>query len=158
MDVDEFQRVVDLAGEYHDEAVRCADAEAFHAACLMIGCSLEAALLAMAVACEKELRAQDCWPRNKRPPERWNLGDLTELARKTGWLPALGDGQPRDLNESEVGDAVEFVRWLRDLAAHPGRHVREAPMINVGEAAYRNSYSVLRAVFDETYNVIRSLE
>ena len=61
MEVDEFKRVVDLAGEYHDEAVRCADAKAFHAACLMIGCALEAGLLATAVVCEKELRTQGCW-------------------------------------------------------------------------------------------------
>lgn len=158
MDVNQFEKVVGLAVHYHDEAVRCADAQAFHAACVMIGCALEAALLATAAACESDLREQDRWPAGKGPLERWNLSDLTELARHAGWLPALGDGEPRDLDESEVGDAVEFVRWLRDLAAHPGRHVREAPEAHVGEAAYRNAYGVVEAVFDETYKVIQSLE
>lgn len=158
MDIDQFKRVVDLAGQYHDEATRCAEANAFHAACLMIGCALEAVLLATAVPCEQDLRKQGRWPNTDRPLERWTLADLTALARRSGWLPALGSGEPRDLNESEVGDAIEFVRWLRDVAAHPGRHIREAPKIDLGEAAYRNAYGVLTAVFDQTYEVIQALD
>jgi hypothetical protein len=158
MDLVQFKRVVDLAGSYHDESVRCAEAKAFYAACLMIGCALEAALLATAVLCEKDLRELGCWPKVKPPPERWTLSQLTALARQAGWLPALGSGEPRDLNEAEVGDAVEFVRWLRDLAAHPGRHIREGRATYLGEVAYRNAYGVLAAVFDETYKVMQSLD
>jgi len=158
MDVDQFKRVVDLAGDYHDEAVRCADAKAFYAACIMIGCALEAALLATAAICENDLRGQGRWPENKGPLETWDLNDLTELARQAGWLRALGDGAPRALDESEVGDAVEFVRWLRNLAAHPGRHIRDAAKAHLGEVAYRNAYGVVETVFDETYKVIQPPE
>ena len=85
------------------------------------------------------------------------LSELAGLARQAGWLPALGTGEPRDLNEGEVGDAIEFVRWLRNLAAHPGRHIREAAHADLGEVAYRNAYGVVTAVFDATYDVIQSL-
>jgi len=158
MDLAQLKRVVDLAGSYHDEAARCAGAMAYYAACLMIGCALEVALLATAVLCEKDLRELGRWPRIKPPPERWTLSQLTALARQAGWPPALGSGQPRDLSEAEVGDAVEFVRWLRDLAAHPGRHIREGRAIYLGEVAYRNAYRVLTAVFDVTYKVMQSLD
>jgi hypothetical protein len=158
MDIGQFNRVVDLAGVYHDEAVRCADAGAFHAACLMIGCALEAALLATAVLCEKDLREQGYWPKTTNSPERWSLCNLTDLARRARWLPAVGSGEPRDLNAAEVGDAVEFVRWIRDLAAHPGRHIREAATAELGEIAYQNAYGILRAAFDETHRVIQSLD
>jgi hypothetical protein len=84
VDADQLKRVVELAGRYHEEAVRC---------------------------------------------------ELTALARQVDWLPALGSGEPRDLSESEVGDAVEFVRWLRNLAAHPGRHIRDAARVHLGEVA-----------------------
>jgi hypothetical protein len=127
--------VVALAVDYHDEAVQCADANAFYAARVMIGCALDASLLATAAVCESDLREQDRWPDSKGPLERWNLRDLTERARQVGWLPALGGGEPRDLDESEVGDAVEFVRWLRNLAAHPGRHIRETAEVHLGEVA-----------------------
>jgi hypothetical protein len=155
--VDQFKRVVELAGSYHEEAARCADAGAFYAACIMIGCALEAALLATAAIFENDLRQQDRWPTGK-PLEKWDLSELTALARREGWLPALGSGEPRDLNESEVGDAVEFVRWLRNLAAHPGRHIRDAAQVHLGEVAYRNAYGVVAAAFNETYEVIQSLD
>jgi len=156
MNFDQFRQVVDLAASYREEADRCAAAGAFYAACIMIGCALEAALLATAALLENDLRRQGHWPKDK-PPEEWNLGELTKLARQEGWLPALGTGEPRDLNESEVGDAVEFVRWLRNVAAHPGRHIRDLAQVQLGEVAYRNAYGVVVAAFDETYNVIQAL-
>jgi hypothetical protein len=58
VDADQFRRVAELAGSYHEEAARCADAGAFHAACVMIGCAAEAALLATAAALEGDLRRQ----------------------------------------------------------------------------------------------------
>lgn len=155
MDADQFKQAVELAGIYHEEAARCADAGAFYAACVMIGCAVEAALLATAAIFENDLRREGRWPRDK-PLEKWDLNELATLARETSWLPALGSGEPRDLDESEVGDAIEFVRWLRNLAAHPGRHIRDAQQVHLGEVAYRNVYGVMASVFDETYRVIES--
>src|SRR5258708_24171955 len=123
----------------------------------MIGCALEAALLPPAAIFENDLRQQGRWP-SATPLEKWDLSELTALPRRERWLPALGSGEPRDLNESEVGVAVEFLRWLRNLAPHPGRHIRDATQDHLGEVAYRNAYGVVTAAFDETYEVIQSLD
>jgi hypothetical protein len=161
MNPEQFRRTVELAVVYHDEAERCADVGAYHAACLMIAAAAEAALLATATLHRDELVAQGSWPFQgdvPRPPERLGLAELCKLARDAGWLPALGEGELRDPSDSEVGDPVEFVRWLRNVAAHPGRLVREDPRLKMDEPAYRNAYGVVRAVFDHTHTVIQALD
>ncbi len=55
------------------------------------------------------------------------------------------DRVARSMKELLVGDAVEFVLWLRNLAAHPGRHIRDAAQVHLGEVAYRNAYGVVAA-------------
>jgi hypothetical protein len=161
VDEKQFRAVVELAVTYHDEAVRCAGAGAHYAACIMVGAAVEAALLATAAIYRDDLSDSPIWPKRKDGKaalEDLTLAELTCLARDAGWLPALGRGEQRHLSDSEVGDAVDFLRGLRNLAVHPGRHVRNDAEVQLGEVAYRNAYGVLQAVFDETYKVIQALE
>jgi len=69
-------------------------------------------------------------------------------------------GKPRGLvwKDCQWDDPVEFVRWLRNVAAHPGRLVREDPRLKMDEPAYRNAYGVVRAVFAHTHTVIQALD
>lgn len=83
---------------------------------------------------------------------------ITVLARQAAWLPAPGSAEPPDLNDSEAGDTTESARSLRNLAAHPGSHIRQAPQARLGETACRNAYGIAGAVFDATYSVIQSLD
>lgn len=121
MTPDQFRYLVELAGSLHDEAVACAEAKLWRAASLLIAASVEAALLGNVVVFERELRATGLW--RAGTPERWSLDTLIEIARGAQWLPQT---QPpgtdaADTLQGEVGDAVAFLKEIRNLAAHPGR-------------------------------------
>jgi len=91
-------------------------------------------------------------------PEELRLANLCRLSRRTGGLSTGGEDSPRDLDDSDVGDAIESVRWPRNLRVHSGRHVREDSELKLGEPACRNAYGVVRAVFDRTCAVIQELD
>ena len=81
------------------------------------------------------------------------MGDGETRAGRT--VSATGKGARDAAATTQATSSAEFVRWLRNLAVYPGRHIREA---RLGEAAYRNVYGVVEAVFDATYSVIQSLD
>lgn len=166
---EELRLVVDLVGVYHDEAVRCAEAECFRAGCVMIAAALEAGLLALVWAWEVDLKAQGAWPlesekdpekgRKKEAPEKWGLAALVKVARRAGWLPAeIGEHPPGDaLTESEVDKLLGFVSEVRNMAAHPGKYVRksrEMPGVGVSGDVYETAYQIVRASFDRTYEIV----
>jgi hypothetical protein len=147
--VDERQRlqVIDLAGSFYLEARACAEAGAFHAACLMIGVALEAELLATAVTLEDQLRAQGLWPTGKGAPESWTFATLLEIALSAGWFPGK-------LGEAELVAAVKSLKYLRDFGAHPGRHIRDGADVRLGESDFRVAYHVLGETFDATLALV----
>ncbi len=75
MDDNEFDRVLALTRAYHREALRCRDAKAYLAACVMLGAAIEAQLVAMVECFPDEVRAVGAWPQWKKgtekPPSRW---------------------------------------------------------------------------------------
>ncbi len=126
-----------------------ADAGAFDAACLMVGCALEAALLANVLAFEPDMERDGTWPDSKKPPEEWHLPELIRFHREAGWIKTRA-ADPRTSDEPQLADAVEIVNWLRNLVAHPGRLIRLAPEITVDEKAFATMYGILQATFVET--------
>lgn len=149
-----YLRLIEVAGERHDEAERCAEAGAWIAACAMLGAALEAVLLVTASNCEFDLRARGLWPAGD--PLGWGLGRLVRLAVDAGWFPTAQSGQ--SLGLAALGDAVDWVRFLRNLV-HPGALVRDLPPnIAVGETAYRNAFEVLEAAFAETLGAANRAE
>jgi hypothetical protein len=81
---------------------------------------------------------------------------LIQMAVALKWLPAsrvtVRYDEAIEKLAAEVGDAVRFVQYARNLVVHPGRHVLETPRLFVlGEKAYRTVYGITRAVIDQLY-------
>ena len=154
-DIGNYLRLVDLAIEYHDQAEACARAGCFHAACVMIGAALEAELLVLAILHRPALEANGGWPSGKRAgrsPEHWGLNELVTLALDAGWLSSTtSTGDP--VTHDEIIDITDFVREVRNRAAHPGRLVSNAGvgMVELGSETYRLAYDIVRSTFNYTY-------
>ncbi len=121
-------RLVKLAGTLAEEAEACAKAALWRGALVLLGSSLEAALLATVAAAEDELRASGALPlpsKRQTPLIRYALGDLIQVARDAGWLEhALPKTDDRFAALSgTVGGAVTFLVLVRNAATHPGNYV-----------------------------------
>ena len=131
---------------------------------VMLGCSVEAGLLATACACEEELKAAGHWPTdNEAPITRWELGKLLELGRKTGWLPT---SLPKNTDmfsslEGEVGDAVQFFLRIRNASVHPGNYVRLLAEVDGPDfrdsAAMEPTYDVLQGISGVLFEKLRTV-
>jgi hypothetical protein len=117
LNLEQIERLAHLAGHFDDEAVRCADAGADWAACLIVACALEALLLANVLVFEPDVEREGTWPARKKLPEQWHLSELIRSHVDHGWI-AAGDPDPRN---PKLGDALGKVEELRDAVAHPGR-------------------------------------
>lgn len=156
---EQYRKLVDLAVERITEAERCAEAGCFTAACAMAGAGVEAALMAHVCCSAAKVRAVGRWRDSKAAPLDWTLEQLIQVAVALGWLPAsrasIPGDEPVEKLAGEVGDAVRFVQYARNLVVHPGKYVRETPWLQgLGETEYRVVYGISRAVIDQLYDVL----
>jgi hypothetical protein len=156
LDQDMLSHLVQTAGALHDEAKRCADAQCWRAALILIGSAVETGIVATACCLEPELREQGLWP--KRHPSCWTLGQAIKLATDADWLPI-------QTSESEQGSdgardiATQFLSTVRVLATHPVAVAREQMAPNFSDATqmeptYQALESIMAAVFEELNRVI----
>jgi hypothetical protein len=143
-------RLLAHAHELRREAKRCADSDAYFAACVMLGAALEANLLATVLVCEARLRAAGVWPKGKGNPMRWGLGQLMELATDADWLGVF------DVDGWEGENAGDALHYLRN-GVHPGRFVRQiepgvfsGPFGYFNEQTYRELVELLKMTFRAT--------
>jgi len=170
MSKEQFELLVDLAGKLMDEARTCASGRTWRGALILLGCSMEASLLAMVGCLEIDLREAGHWPTTPKlgRPTIWSLTTLIAVARKAGWVETTLPlnsfaADPSVALMGGVGDAVDFIRLLRDAFAHPGRHVRELPWLDsADERVMRPTYEVaegiLGTLFERLATVWESLE
>lgn len=129
LDDDEFKAIMRLVREYHRQAVRCEDAKAYLAGCVMVGAALEAALLAMVHLNGPVVETARLMPKVKGAPKRvlkWSLAELVHAARGMGWLPAGLKLEDRwNGRRAKIGDYAEVLRQLRNLI-HPARHLEHS--------------------------------
>ncbi|WP_146037306.1 hypothetical protein [Novosphingobium guangzhouense] len=139
--------VSDSIETYEEEARRCASAEAYCAACVMLGSAAEARILRMCLVYYGEVtevlatKTKSQKPRNP-DPLHWTLETLISLAEELGWLP--------DLENGEI--TVKIASWLSSLRdtrnlLHPGRHARDRPHDVIGREEYddaNHAYTALR--------------
>lgn len=114
------QHAASLVRVYWEEARHCWDAGAGHGFVVFTASALEAALLALCLEHEAEIRSQaGDW--DEREVTRWVLKTLVDAALAMGWLPN------RDASAGEM-DLAGFVDTLRGVRnwVHPGISVREA--------------------------------
>jgi len=137
-----YLRLIEVAGDRRDEAVRCAEAGAWIAATVMIGAAIEGVLLVTAANAERHLRERGLWP--KGDPLSWNLGDLVRLGAAAGWFEAEDFNTP----DSSLSEVVDSIRVLRNVL-HPGAYVRDlGPEDEIAEEVYQAMFTVLGAVFE----------
>lgn len=131
--------VSDSIENYEEEARRCASANAYCAACVMLGSAAEARLLRMCLVYYSDVAAllatktKAQKPRNP-DPLYWTLENLLSLAAELGWLP--------DLENDEI--TVKIVAWLSSLRdtrnlLHPGRLARDRPHVVLGREEYEDA-------------------
>lgn len=163
---EQLERLVDVAGKLHENAEACAQHRLWQAATILVAESVEAALLGTVVCSEPELRAASAWPSRGDQPQRWPLQMLLDVARRAGWLPrTLSDKvDPADALGGEIGDAVEFLSEVRNLAAHPGRVIASGRLPGFdfadddqGAAVYRLLDGIAAEVFDKLAGAIQAL-
>jgi hypothetical protein len=117
-----------LSRFYWKEALRCEQAKAYLAGCVMIGSALETLLLLMVNIYSDEAERTGCVPRRKGvalPLMDWTLAHLLKVAKAAKWLPSgLNLEDAWDRRKAKVGDYAEVTRTLRNLV-HPARYVED---------------------------------
>ena len=114
---------------YWREALRCEEAKAYLAGCVMLGSSLEALLMLMVNCHPDEAGGTGKVPIKNgepRPLLDWGLAHLLDVAKAANWLPATLDVKKDDRNnrKAHIGDHAEILRMLRNLA-HPARYATD---------------------------------
>jgi hypothetical protein len=157
--VEQYRKLVNLAVERITDAERCGEEGCFTAACAMAGAGIEAALIAQVCYSAADVQAAGRWQASKAAPLDWPFEHLIQVAVALDWLPASRANLPNDAPveklAGQVGDAVRFVQYARNLVVHPGKYVRETPWLSVlGAKEYRIVYGITRAVIDQLYAVL----
>ncbi len=125
----------------------------------MAAAGTEAALLVHACISAEEIKDAGQWHETKRAPFDWSFERLIQLAVVMGWLPAVQVSEPDDdavdKLAGEVGDAVRFVQYARNLAAHPGKHAAEMTWLaSLGRREYELVYGISRTVLDHLHKLL----
>jgi|SRR5215472_13535289 len=107
---DDLDMLLELPFAYLEESRGCHQAGCRLAALVMVAAAFESVLLGMVIAHEENLCADSQWPAQ---PSRMHLKELTDLARKRGWL-----------TDPATDQVVEVLNKSRTMAAHPGAYVR----------------------------------
>ena len=145
-DISELEQVRVVQKQFETEAGICAEGGAYHAAAVMIGSAIEAALLSACLEHRDDaLNARDRLPNCERPngdnPKKWRFVDLVLVADEAGWLP-----------DFEVEDGTLSTRLLLDMTrnlrnlVHPVRHLsnRITPGVERMYANARAAYVLLK--------------
>jgi len=120
----------------------------------MLGAALEAGLLGMVLCCSDDIQSCASVPTSggkQKPPLRWSLAELLNVAKEVGWLPAnLNLNQDFDSDRAHVGDYAEVVRMTRNLL-HAGNYIAEYEGSRVRKAHYDMALETLEVAFDYLY-------
>ena len=125
---EEERELLRLSRLYWKEALRCEEAGAYVAGCVMLGSVLEAMLTLMVNCYDDQAALTGHAPMKAgriRPLLDWSLADLLKVAKAANWLPAglaLDDNWNSRL--AKVGDYAEVIRMIRNLL-HPARYAKD---------------------------------
>ena len=130
-DIPKLEQLSALQKQFEAEAEICAKGGAYHAAGVMIGSAMEAALLFTCLNHRDDaLNARDRLPDGKRPkrtnPESWKLHELVMVADEAGWLPdfEVAEGTIRSRR------LLDMMRFLRNLV-HPACHLSDKKIAEI---------------------------
>jgi hypothetical protein len=113
---------------YWREALRCEEAKAYLAGCIILGSALETLLILMVNCFSDEADQTGKSPVQKGKPKpllAWDLAELLKVAKAAKWLPAaLNQNDDWNTRKARIGDYAEVVRMVRNLA-HPARYLKD---------------------------------
>ena len=138
---------------YEEEAIKCAAAKAYYAACVMLGSAAEATILLRCIQRPTQLAAaRSMIPASrgfhKGGPSHWNLSQLIEVANQAGWAANL---QTKNVLIHIVA-LISHLHEIRNLV-HPGRHASRKPHVSIGHEQFADAhtaYLALRYAFEHT--------
>jgi hypothetical protein len=135
-----------LIAMYASEAKKCANAQAYYAACVMLGSASEALILLKCIQepvqlAEAIARTPATRRFHKGGPQFWNLAQLIEVANEAGWIANLE-------TENILVHIVNLLASLHELRnlVHPGRHTVQRPHISIGEEQYKDAEAAYLAL------------
>lgn len=160
MDVDE-KELYSIMKNYKDEADKCKQSGASLAACVMLGASLEAALLTMEKCYPDEVTQTQTYLKKKEHDlNKWDLIDHLKVAREFSWIPSKlsledlartsGIDPEEALKNGDIGYFADAVREIRDML-HPGRYLRLWSGVRVTKEYVETCYEVVDVVQDLLY-------
>jgi hypothetical protein len=113
---------------YWKEALRCEEAKAYLAGCVMLGSALETLLIQMINCHADEADQTGKVPTIKGKPKpllHWKYIELLRVAKAAGWLPSRLDlNDDWNSRKARIGDYAEVVRMVRNLV-HPASYAAE---------------------------------
>jgi hypothetical protein len=113
---------------YWKEALRCEEAKAYLAGCVMLGSALETLLILMINIYSDEADQTGKVPMKKGKPKpllEWQFIELLRVAKAAQWLPSALELQDAwSSRKARIGDYAEVVRQVRNLA-HPARYAAD---------------------------------
>jgi hypothetical protein len=94
-----------------------AEAGAPYAACRIVRCALEATLLAIVLAFERDMERVGTWPAGKRPREEWGLSELIKFHVEAEWIKVNDSRAPEELRlHQAIMRQSSRRRWFVRLA------------------------------------------
>lgn len=125
---DEEKELYRLQRLYWREALRCEEAKAYLAGCVMLGSALETLLILMINCHADEADGTGKIPivRGKpKPLLKWKFIELLRVAKAANWLPSQLDlNDDWNSRKARIGDYAEVVRMVRNLV-HPASYAEE---------------------------------
>ncbi len=114
---------------YWNEALRCEEAKAYLAGCVMLGSALETLLILMINCYDDEADKTGKVPTAKGKPKPlldWKFIELLRVVKAAGWLPSQLDlsNDKWSSRKARIGDYAEVVRMVRNLV-HPASYASE---------------------------------
>jgi len=135
---DLIEIVEDIVSRYEEDAKKSAESQAYFAASIALGASLEGVFL---LRCLKS--KSDAWPlarelgERKQDPTKWRFNTLIEVCIRGGWLPSV----KTSVGEYDSAKLAHFVRDLRNLV-HPGKQALKRPWLESDEQEYRDAEAI----------------
>ena len=115
----QLKDLVKLFHFFHEQAMRCAAADAYLPACIMLGSALETLLLVFAGRFPEEALSTEAAKKYKLHEKhflRWDFNELLDVAYNAGWLPAAAaTNDPEELKKIDLASFGHVVRRVRNL-------------------------------------------
>src|SRR5580704_5684325 len=123
--------------------MRCAAADAYLPACIMLGSALETLLLVFAGRFSEEALSTEAAKKYKLHEKhvlKWNFNELLDVAYNAGWLPAAAaTNDPEELKKIDLASFGHVVRRVRNLV-HAAKYLKEMKGKDVTPAFLRSCF------------------